>query len=246
MRREAKCLFVQSPRCPYLDYRLLPDSTASYKALPNLDARQANNLPKTAIMVTATTTIALQKGHAKKTPPKKPHQQKASKTKACYNCHRKRLRCDKSLPSCLKCSINGEECLGYGIVLRWAACNSPTSTSTARATNNKPNFNTKTTTSRTVNASTPVQASTPSSPPQIVTEVTTIDESIDSFTLGTPVDNNVETLPQAPDDNQESSSQIITRPINFIKIPLTDPLLNGLSSKEKWYMHHCKSFSFAT
>ncbi|KAJ4414993.1 DNA-directed RNA polymerase I subunit RPA2 [Neurospora sp. IMI 360204] len=67
--------------------------------------------------------MALQKGHihAKKTPPKKPHQQKDSKTKACYNCHRKRLRCDKSLPSCLKCSINGEECLGYGIVLRWAA-----------------------------------------------------------------------------------------------------------------------------
>ncbi|KAK3334286.1 fungal-specific transcription factor domain-containing protein [Neurospora tetraspora] len=200
-------------------------------------------------MVTATTTMALQKGHihAKKTPPKKPHQQKASKTKACYNCHRKRLRCDKSLPSCLKCSINGEECLGYGIVLRWAACNSPTSTTTTRTTN-------KTTTSRTVKSSTPIQVSTPSNPPQIITKVTsnytpnntisnttsttTTDISSPTLDESETIDNSVDPLPQTPDDDQESSSQLIKRPINFIKIPLTDPLLNGLSSKEKWYMHH--------
>ncbi|KAK3681116.1 acriflavine sensitivity control protein acr-2 [Podospora appendiculata] len=41
-------------------------------------------------------------------------------SKACYNCRRRRLRCDKSRPSCYKCSSNGEECLGYGLVLRWA------------------------------------------------------------------------------------------------------------------------------
>ncbi|KAK3950036.1 fungal-specific transcription factor domain-containing protein [Pseudoneurospora amorphoporcata] len=212
-------------------------------------------------MVTAITTLALQKGHAKKTPPKKARQQKASKTKACYNCHRKRLRCDKSLPSCLKCSINGEECLGYGIVLRWAACNSPTSTTTTRTTN-KAYFNT---TSRTVKSSTPIRASTPSNPRGIIPDITsnytphnaisnttsttasttgisspTLDEpeTIDSFTVETPIGNHVDLSPQTPDDTQESNSQIIKRPVNFIKIPLTDPLLNGLSSKEKWYMHH--------
>ncbi|KAK3358509.1 acriflavine sensitivity control protein acr-2 [Lasiosphaeria ovina] len=41
-------------------------------------------------------------------------------TDRCYNCRRRRLRCDRSYPSCHKCSINGEQCLGYGLVLRWA------------------------------------------------------------------------------------------------------------------------------
>ncbi|KHE79668.1 acriflavine sensitivity control protein acr-2, partial [Neurospora crassa] len=210
-------------------------------------------------MVTGTAAMAL-----KKMPPKKPCHQKASKTKACYNCHRKRLRCDKSLPACLKCSINGEECLGYGIVLRWAACNSPTSTITTRTTN-KTNFNgTNTTTPRTVKSSTPTQAPTPSdSPRQLDTDVTsssapnhtcsrstttsttttrisspTLEETIDSFTVETPIDNNVDPLPRAPDDNPDPSSQIMKRPVNLIKIPLTDPLLNGLSTKARWYMHH--------
>ena len=237
-------------------------STASYNLEGTLDARHANNLPKTAIMVTATTTLALQKGHAKKTPPKKPHQQRASKTKACYNCHRKRLRCDKSLPSCLKCSINGEECLGYGIVLRWAACNSPTSTTTTRTTNK-----TNTNTSRTVKSPTTTQASRPSNPPRIITDVTsnysphnsisntttasiasptlTEAETIDNLTVETPIDNYADLPPQTPNDNHETSSQMIKRPINFIKIPLTDPILNGLSSKEKWYMHHCKFLPYS-
>ncbi|KAK1751528.1 fungal-specific transcription factor domain-containing protein [Echria macrotheca] len=38
----------------------------------------------------------------------------------CHNCRRRRLRCDRSFPACLKCSVNGEACLGYGQILRWA------------------------------------------------------------------------------------------------------------------------------
>jgi hypothetical protein len=38
----------------------------------------------------------------------------------CHNCRRRRLRCDRSRPSCRKCWARGEECLGYGTVLRWA------------------------------------------------------------------------------------------------------------------------------
>ncbi|KXX82506.1 Acriflavine sensitivity control protein acr-2 [Madurella mycetomatis] len=44
----------------------------------------------------------------------------AGQSKACYNCRRRRLRCDRSRPFCHKCSSSGEECLGYGTVLRWA------------------------------------------------------------------------------------------------------------------------------
>ncbi|KAK4139884.1 fungal-specific transcription factor domain-containing protein [Dichotomopilus funicola] len=41
-------------------------------------------------------------------------------SRACHNCRRRRLRCDRSLPSCRKCSLAGKECLGYGPLLRWA------------------------------------------------------------------------------------------------------------------------------
>jgi hypothetical protein len=39
--------------------------------------------------------------------------------KGCHNCRRRRLRCDRSVPTCIKCSANGEDCLGYGTLLRW-------------------------------------------------------------------------------------------------------------------------------
>ncbi|KAK3313283.1 acriflavine sensitivity control protein acr-2 [Apodospora peruviana] len=40
--------------------------------------------------------------------------------KACHNCRRRRRRCDRSQPTCHKCSRDGEVCLGYGQLLRWA------------------------------------------------------------------------------------------------------------------------------
>lgn len=41
-------------------------------------------------------------------------------TKPCHNCRRRRLRCDRSYPSCHKCSTTGQECLGYGKLYKWA------------------------------------------------------------------------------------------------------------------------------
>ncbi|KAK3339673.1 fungal-specific transcription factor domain-containing protein [Lasiosphaeria hispida] len=49
-----------------------------------------------------------------------PSTQTGFPSKGCHNCRRRRLRCDKSYPACHKCSNSGEECLGYGAVLRWA------------------------------------------------------------------------------------------------------------------------------
>ena len=40
-------------------------------------------------------------------------------TQPCHNCRRRRLRCDRSLPKCLKCIKRGQECLGYECLLRW-------------------------------------------------------------------------------------------------------------------------------
>lgn len=41
--------------------------------------------------------------------------------KACHNCRRNRLRCDKSLPGCEKCRSKGVSCLGYGTLIRWTS-----------------------------------------------------------------------------------------------------------------------------
>ncbi|KAI0423666.1 fungal-specific transcription factor domain-containing protein [Xylaria sp. FL1042] len=39
--------------------------------------------------------------------------------KACHNCRRRRLRCDRSVPVCFKCTKTGQKCLGYGKLYRW-------------------------------------------------------------------------------------------------------------------------------
>ena len=37
----------------------------------------------------------------------------------CWNCKRRRLKCDGRRPKCDKCSKNGADCLGYGKVFQW-------------------------------------------------------------------------------------------------------------------------------
>ncbi|KAI4854657.1 hypothetical protein E4T44_00009 [Aureobasidium sp. EXF-8845] len=38
---------------------------------------------------------------------------------ACHNCRRQRLKCDRSIPHCAKCTKRAQECLGYGQLFRW-------------------------------------------------------------------------------------------------------------------------------
>ncbi|KAH8662170.1 fungal-specific transcription factor domain-containing protein [Xylariales sp. PMI_506] len=40
-------------------------------------------------------------------------------SKPCHNCHKRRLRCDRSVPSCIKCTASGQDCLGYGKIYHW-------------------------------------------------------------------------------------------------------------------------------
>ncbi|KAI1437380.1 fungal-specific transcription factor domain-containing protein [Xylaria sp. CBS 124048] len=42
-----------------------------------------------------------------------------SEQKPCHNCRRRRLRCDRSVPACYKCTKTGQKCLGYGKLYRW-------------------------------------------------------------------------------------------------------------------------------
>ncbi|KAI0006744.1 fungal-specific transcription factor domain-containing protein [Xylariaceae sp. FL0662B] len=39
--------------------------------------------------------------------------------KGCHNCRKRRLRCDRSVPECHKCSSTGRKCLGYGKLYKW-------------------------------------------------------------------------------------------------------------------------------
>ncbi|KAI0487142.1 fungal-specific transcription factor domain-containing protein [Xylaria cf. heliscus] len=45
--------------------------------------------------------------------------------KSCHNCRRRRLRCDRSVPACFKCSKTGQKCLGYGKIFRWVDSEGP-------------------------------------------------------------------------------------------------------------------------
>ena len=42
-----------------------------------------------------------------------------TRSEACHNCRRRRLKCDRYLPQCLKCIKRGQECLGYQTLFRW-------------------------------------------------------------------------------------------------------------------------------
>ncbi|KAI3339565.1 fungal-specific transcription factor domain-containing protein [Ustulina deusta] len=45
--------------------------------------------------------------------------------KPCHNCRRRRLRCDRSVPACYKCTKTGQRCLGYGKLYRWVDSEAP-------------------------------------------------------------------------------------------------------------------------
>jgi len=44
----------------------------------------------------------------------------STKRKPCHHCRRRRLRCDASVPFCMKCTTAGIQCPGYGQLLRWS------------------------------------------------------------------------------------------------------------------------------
>ncbi|KAI0848798.1 fungal-specific transcription factor domain-containing protein [Daldinia vernicosa] len=45
--------------------------------------------------------------------------------KACHNCRSRRLRCDRSVPVCHKCTSTGQKCLGYGKLYKWVENKTP-------------------------------------------------------------------------------------------------------------------------
>ncbi|PVH85792.1 hypothetical protein DL98DRAFT_37482 [Cadophora sp. DSE1049] len=43
----------------------------------------------------------------------------AKAAKDCRVCNRRRIKCDRSLPCCKKCTSRDLACPGYGVILNW-------------------------------------------------------------------------------------------------------------------------------
>ncbi|KAK3905232.1 fungal-specific transcription factor domain-containing protein [Staphylotrichum tortipilum] len=88
----------------------MPRPDGAFAGRPTTESNPSTTAPTTAPPTPTTTPPA-----PTPAPPPAP-----PRSKACHNCRRRRLRCDRSRPSCRKCATVGEDCLGYGTLLRWA------------------------------------------------------------------------------------------------------------------------------
>ncbi|KAK4184970.1 putative acriflavine sensitivity control protein acr-2 [Podospora australis] len=163
--------------------------------------------------------------------------QQSNLSKPCHNCRRRRLRCDRSRPFCHKCSVNGEECLGYGTVLRWA--NAPAVRGRLAPQNHPfptamPTPSSTTSTCSSSSSSTPRSLDSLRSSPSAETVI-----SSDSDAASPPSDSDrspvITTVATVKRDHARESY--------FLPPPtLIDPMLKGLNSRSRYYIHH---FSFA-
>ncbi|KAI1099444.1 fungal-specific transcription factor domain-containing protein [Jackrogersella minutella] len=63
--------------------------------------------------------------------------------KACHHCRRRRLRCDRSVPECHKCTSAGIQCPGYGKFYKWVDTYAATQVPATKATPDHPVPNTR-------------------------------------------------------------------------------------------------------
>lgn len=132
-------------------------------------------------------------------------------TERCHNCRRRRLRCDRSVPSCQKCIKAGQECLGYGKLFRW---------NQGIASRGKMM-------GKSYDVSVPAQ-------PEVSTKEPISESSLVPIskhgTSGYQMHNFVLSKSKTPDKSSQG-----------ISIPpcLLDPLVQDMSSSSRYYLSHC-------
>lgn len=163
--------------------------------------------------------------------------------KPCHNCRRRRLRCDRSWPSCNKCMISGQECLGYGKVFVWT-----------QAMDSDGNVKPSSSSRRTpvdechgvaghkrlvLHSGPPLQPSQSQSPPPPSTKGHDVDCRSRSRSR----------LPAAPNEDQDAPSAAMpqsTPPSSEAHhdaspaAHLTDPVFQDLDRNSRRYLAHCK------
>lgn len=154
--------------------------------------------------------------------------------KPCHNCRRRRLRCDRSWPTCNKCTITGQECLGYGKVYVWTegidahgkVKSSPGVRRTAQGENH----------GVAGHPSLVLHSGPPPAPPADMGAVldrqfaiSTGKSARDGTTIAMP------SLPPGHDQQQPRSHGAYLAPSQ-----LTDPIFQDLDRNSRSYLAHCK------
>lgn len=130
-------------------------------------------------------------------------------TKACHNCRKKRWRCDRSLPSCQKCSSSGDDCLGYGKLFKWISGVASRGKMMGKSYDARDGLK---------KAAKPHDAPAKQQQQHVHSGNEVLSDLHEHFTA-------------APDRNEGQSTMTLHR-------PLVDPLVNDLDPNSRYYMHH--------
>jgi hypothetical protein len=135
-------------------------------------------------------------------------------TKACHNCRKRRWRCDRSLPSCQKCSSSGVECLGYGKLFKW------NSGVASRGKMMGKSYDDREETKR--------EAKTHDAPALVWTN----EEKSQQYQRPENISaQSEEDAALATEHHEDVLTMVVHR-------PLIDPLVNDLDQNSRYYMHH--------
>lgn len=143
-----------------------------------------------------------------------------STSKPCHNCRRRRLRCDRSWPTCHKCAVSGQECLGYGKVFVW----------TTQAIDSHGNLK-------------PTQSSRHATDPHVSAASSTATSPIMmSSSDTTPPPSNLHQGHAQPlmQTNESMCPALSPEPGTASAMVLTDPVFQDLDRTSRSYLAYCK------
>ncbi|KAI6778487.1 Acriflavine sensitivity control protein-like protein [Emericellopsis cladophorae] len=159
-----------------------------------------------------------------------------SNGKPCHNCRRRRLRCDRSWPTCHKCAASGQECLGYGKIFTWTQGIDGNGVIQSSQAGRRANASATSSTSTTPN---PPQGFVAFQPPTIApvqqspkhNGQSPVQTQMHQFLPSRPfpVDN---TPPLTP------KPTFASRPMAGTSMALTDPLFQDLDRDSRYYLSH--------
>lgn len=152
-------------------------------------------------------------------------------SKPCHNCRRRRLRCDRSWPSCHKCAVSGQECLGYGKVFVWTQALDK-------------DGNSRSSSGRSTPAATAESSPRPAGRQQWLT-VRTSGPSNNTFHAALPAsapnsDFDAATPIADPTSSLGMPESLPVSPAPLTPTHLTDPVFQDLDRNSRYYLAHCR------
>lgn len=164
-----------------------------------------------------------------------------SNSKPCHNCRRRRLRCDRSWPTCHKCAVSGQECLGYGKVFVWTQGidqhgnlkSSSTGRRAVSVSNSNPPSTSTTPTSATGAFQPPAATSSSAGQPSQSTAGPS-QQQFHQFFASRPVS------PSLPAPDTPGSFNDVSSNSGSSAGQLTDPLFQDLDRNSRYYLAYCE------